>query len=60
MAQSLGFQVIDFEAMAAQLPKDDMLDDITHPKPDFLLQVRLPMPCRCSSCKCNLEDMGMI
>ncbi|CAL8466161.1 g5697 [Coccomyxa elongata] len=39
VAQSLGFQVVDFEAMAAQLPKDDMLDDITHPKPDFLLQV---------------------
>ncbi|EIE21231.1 hypothetical protein COCSUDRAFT_67133 [Coccomyxa subellipsoidea C-169] len=39
VAESLGFQVIDFEAMAAQLPKDDMLDDITHPKPDFLLQV---------------------
>lgn len=39
MAESLGFQVINFEAMAAQLPKDDMLDDITHPKPDFLLQV---------------------
>lgn len=39
VAQSLGYQMVDLEAMAVQLPKDDMLDDITHPKPGFLLQV---------------------
>lgn len=40
VAQSLHYNVVDIEAMAAQMSKGTMLVDNTHPGPDFMMQVR--------------------
>lgn len=39
MAQQLHYHVLDMEAMAAQLTADSLLTDMTHPGPDFMIQV---------------------
>lgn len=56
VAQSVGFQVLDIESMAAQLPKESMMADITHPEGDFLLQVTNPpfSPCKTKPLSCIL------
>jgi hypothetical protein len=43
VAAQLRFHVIDMEAMAAQLTRDAILIDTTHPGPDFMLQVVAPI-----------------
>ena len=39
MAQQLRYHVLDMEAMAAQMTADTLLIDMTHPGPDFMIQV---------------------
>jgi hypothetical protein len=41
VAQQLHFHVLDLAMMAAQMTADTLLVDVTHPGPDFTLQVRL-------------------
>ena len=44
VAQQLHFHILDMEMMAAQMTADTLLTDMTHPGPDFTLQVSPPGP----------------
>lgn len=39
VAQQLHYHILDTEMMAAQMTADTLLTDMTHPGPDFTLQV---------------------